>query len=73
MLEGVACLGQRAQTNSLILRGETKTRRRIFAEHLLSQLICDCNSFNNDRRASKSALTMPSTAPRSTTGIAEIS
>ncbi len=36
LLDGVVYKGNRAETNSLILRSETKTRRRIFAEHLLN-------------------------------------
>jgi fructose-1,6-bisphosphatase II len=35
ILSGVVYLGDRAETDSLILRSETKTRRRIRAEHLL--------------------------------------
>jgi fructose-1,6-bisphosphatase II len=35
LLEGVQFNGDRARTNSLILRGETHTRRTIVAEHLL--------------------------------------
>lgn len=35
LLNGVVYRGQRAETDSLIFRGETKTRRRIVAEHLL--------------------------------------
>lgn len=38
LLNGVIYQGNRAETNSLILRSETKTRRRIFAEHLLDNL-----------------------------------
>lgn len=35
LLQGVRFAGDRAHTHSLILRGETRTRRTIFAEHLL--------------------------------------
>lgn len=35
LLQGVRFRGDRATTNSLILRSETRTRRLIFAEHLL--------------------------------------
>lgn len=35
LLNGVRLHGDRATTNSLILRAETRTRRTIFAEHLL--------------------------------------
>jgi fructose-1,6-bisphosphatase II len=35
LLKGVRFDGDRATTNSLILRSETRTRRLIFAEHLL--------------------------------------
>jgi fructose-1,6-bisphosphatase II len=35
LLNGVVYKGNRAETNSLILRSETRTRRRIIAEHLL--------------------------------------
>jgi fructose-1,6-bisphosphatase II len=38
LLNGVIYQGRRAETNSLILRSETKTRRRIFAEHLLENI-----------------------------------
>jgi fructose-1,6-bisphosphatase II len=37
LLKGVHYEGERASTNSLILRSETRTRRLIFAEHLLEQ------------------------------------
>jgi fructose-1,6-bisphosphatase II len=37
LLKGVSYEGDRASTNSLILRSETRTRRLIFAEHLLEQ------------------------------------
>lgn len=37
LLKGVHFEGDRASTNSLILRSETRTRRLIFAEHLLEQ------------------------------------
>lgn len=37
LLKGVRFEGDRAATNSLILRSETRTRRLIFAEHLLEQ------------------------------------
>lgn len=36
LLRGVRLAGDRAETNSLILRCETRTRRLIFAEHLLT-------------------------------------
>ncbi|MGQ9612899.1 MAG: fructose-bisphosphatase class II family protein [Chloroflexus sp.] len=36
LLRGVRLAGDRAETNSLILRCETRTRRIIFAEHLLT-------------------------------------
>ena len=36
LLKGVHYDGDRADTNSLILRSETRTRRLIFAEHLLA-------------------------------------
>jgi fructose-1,6-bisphosphatase II len=36
LLRGVRLAGDRAETNSLILRCETRTRRMIFAEHLLT-------------------------------------
>jgi fructose-1,6-bisphosphatase II len=36
-LNGVVYKGNRAETNSLILRSETRTRRRIIAEHLLDE------------------------------------
>ena len=36
LLKGVHYAGDRADTNSLILRSETRTRRLIFAEHLLA-------------------------------------
>ncbi|NNJ11423.1 class II fructose-bisphosphatase [Chloroflexales bacterium ZM16-3] len=36
LLEGVSFVHDRAGTNSLILRGETRTRRRIQAEHLIT-------------------------------------
>jgi fructose-1,6-bisphosphatase II len=35
LLDGVYFYGDRARTNSLILRGETRTRRTIVAEHLI--------------------------------------
>jgi fructose-1,6-bisphosphatase II len=35
LLKGVRYEGERATTNSIILRSETRTRRTIFAEHLL--------------------------------------
>jgi len=35
LLKGVVYHGNLAETDSLILRSETKTRRRIIAEHLL--------------------------------------
>lgn len=35
LLKGVRFEGERASTNSLVLRSETRTRRSIFAEHLL--------------------------------------
>jgi len=35
LLSGVRYTGKRAETHSLILRGETGTRRLIFAEHVL--------------------------------------
>jgi fructose-1,6-bisphosphatase II len=35
LLKGVRFAGERASTNSLILRSETRTRRTVFAEHLL--------------------------------------
>jgi fructose-1,6-bisphosphatase II len=35
LLEGVRYMGDRATTHSLILRGETHTRRKMVAEHLL--------------------------------------
>jgi len=38
LLTGVIYHGGRAETNSLILRSETGTTRRIFAEHLLASL-----------------------------------
>ena len=34
LLNGVIYHGERAETNSLILRSETRTRRRIISEHL---------------------------------------
>ncbi len=37
LLKGVHFEGERASTNSLILRSETRTRRLIFAEHLLER------------------------------------
>ena len=37
LLEGVIYHGSRATTNSLVLRGQTRTRRRIFAEHQLDK------------------------------------
>jgi fructose-1,6-bisphosphatase II len=37
LLNGVVYKGNRAETNSLILRSETRTRRRIIAEHLLDE------------------------------------
>ncbi len=37
LLKGVRYEGDRASTNSLILRSETRTRRLIFAEHLLDK------------------------------------
>lgn len=37
LLDGVRLHGDRATTNSLILRCETRTRRTIFAEHLLGE------------------------------------
>jgi predicted transcriptional regulator len=40
---------------------------------LADQSTCDCSSRRSERRANKSALTIPSTAPCSTTGIAEMS
>jgi fructose-1,6-bisphosphatase II len=36
LLKGVHYEGERASTNSLILRSETRTRRLIFAEHLIA-------------------------------------
>ncbi|NJN15216.1 MAG: class II fructose-bisphosphatase [Oscillochloris sp.] len=35
LLRGVQLFGERAHTNSMVLRGQTRTRRTIFAEHLL--------------------------------------
>ena len=35
LLSGVGYCGRRATTNSMILRGETRTRRVIHAEHAL--------------------------------------
>ena len=35
LLSGVVYYGDRAETDSLILRSQTKTRRRVFAEHLV--------------------------------------
>ena len=35
LLKGVIYHGEKAETNSLILRSETRTRRLIFAEHLV--------------------------------------
>lgn len=37
LLEGVIYYQGRAETSSLLLRNETKTRRKIFAEHLLTE------------------------------------
>jgi len=37
LLDGIQYAGNRARSNSLILRGETKTRRTIHAEHLLHE------------------------------------
>ncbi len=37
LLEGVRYLGERATTHSLILRGETHTRRKMVADHLLEE------------------------------------
>lgn len=37
LLQGVRFAGERATTNSLILRCETRTRRTVFAEHLLER------------------------------------
>lgn len=37
LLQGVRFLGDRATTNSLVLRSETRTRRIIIAEHLLDE------------------------------------
>jgi fructose-1,6-bisphosphatase II len=37
LLDGVRYQGDRAETNSLILRGETRTRRMIHADHLLAE------------------------------------
>lgn len=37
LLHGVRLDGERASTNSLILRGSTRTRRTIFAEHLIGE------------------------------------
>lgn len=37
LLQGVRLAGDRASTNSLILRCETRTRRTIFAEHLVGE------------------------------------
>lgn len=37
ILDGVVYFGDRAETNSLILRSETKTRRRLFSEHLVGE------------------------------------
>jgi fructose-1,6-bisphosphatase II len=37
LLKGVVYHGKIAETDSLILRGETKTRRRIITEHLIGQ------------------------------------
>jgi fructose-1,6-bisphosphatase II len=39
LLRGVIYHGERAETNSLILRCETRTRRTIYAEHLLDKWI----------------------------------
>jgi fructose-1,6-bisphosphatase II len=38
LLSGVRYAGRRATTNSIIMRGETQTRRVIHAEHLLEEL-----------------------------------
>jgi fructose-1,6-bisphosphatase II len=35
LLSGVRFVGNRAESNSLVMRGQTRTRRVIFAEHLL--------------------------------------
>ena len=37
LLAGVQYVRDRATSNSMILRGETRTRRRLYAEHLLSE------------------------------------
>ena len=37
LLEGVRYMGERATTHSLILRGETHTRRKMVTEHLLEE------------------------------------
>jgi fructose-1,6-bisphosphatase II len=39
LLEGVRYLGAHATTQSLILRGETHTRRKMVAEHTLDERI----------------------------------
>jgi fructose-1,6-bisphosphatase II len=37
LLTGVIYYGERAETNSLILRSKTRTRRRVFSEHLVGK------------------------------------